>query len=271
MRFLIIHDTWKPEAGKLAQEIEHWCKERNIAVENQPSKVKRIRGEKMIALVLGGDGFITKNALLLAKKKIPFLGINFGTVGFLAVAEPVQWEEAIVKILEGRYSLEERKLLTGVLETAEGTEMLEAVNDIVLFRGLQKFIRMQVKIDGHEVYKNIGGDGIIISSSIGSTAYNLAAGGPISEGGLLVTPIAVHRIDIAPLVLKEERTVEVTVLGGSKALKEEFVLEVGSDNTRRVKPGDKIGVKYGKLVTRFIVPEGFIFIQALQEKLGLSK
>lgn len=272
MKFLIIYDEWKAEAGALALEIEGWCRDRGAAVEVQPRQIPRSWGFSTVALLLGGDGFITKNSLSLARKRTPFLGINFGTVGFLAVAEPSEWRKALTKVLEGRYAVEKRKILEGYIRRSnEKRERFEAVNDAVLLRGSQKFVRMQVRVDGHTVFENIGGDGVIVSSAVGSTAYNLAAGGPISEKGIILTPLAVHRLDITPLVLAEHRTIEIICLGGSKGLPGEFVLEVDGDNSRRVLPGDAITVRYGKLATRFLVPEGTIFIRSLQQKLGLSK
>jgi ribosomal protein S7 len=260
----------KPMHEKLAEEIERWCRDRGIEVEMQPSMIPRSSRFSTTALVLGGDGFITKNSLSLAKKRMPFLGINFGTVGFLARAEPSNWEEALEKILGGRFTVERKKILKGSVETCKDREDFEAVNDVVLFRGLQKFMRMRIAVDDHVMYENIGGDGVIVASAVGSTAYNLAADGPISEVGLIVRPLAIHRIDVAPLVLKDDRVVEVTCLDGGKGLREEFVLEIDGDNSRRVRPGDKITVSYAKFYTRFIVPEGSIFFQSLQRKLGLS-
>ena len=221
-----------------------------------------------IALLLGGDGFIIKNGYELARRNIRFIGINFGTVGYLAPVKPRDWMKAIGKILDGRYTLERKKILKGSLRDEE----FYAVNDIVLFRGLQKFVRMKVKIDGDVVYRNIGGDGMIICSAIGSTAYNLAAGGPIIEVGLALTPLAVHRVDIKPLTRDENRVVEITCLGGSRDPDAEYVLEVDGENSRRVKLGDKIKVRYSDSpIIEFIVPEGFSFIKALQDKLGLTK
>ena len=268
MKFLIIYDDYKPEAKKLARRIHKWFEEKEIDSILQPENLDLSPQEPIVALVLGGDGFIVKKAYELAKKEIQFLGINFGTVGFLATAEPEEWKEAVEKILEGRYEVKRKMVLRGSLRGEE----FDAVNDIVLFRGLQKFVRMKVELDGKVLYEDIGGDGIIICSAIGSTAYNLAAGGPIIEVGIGLTPLAIHRMNIKPLALDESRVFEVTCLGGSYKPDAEYRLEVDGDNSRIVKRGDKIRVEYSDSPSiGFIVPEGFIFTKALQEKLGLTK
>ena len=268
MRFLIIFDSWKPKAEKLAGEIQNWLREKGIDSVLKPEDLDGFGDEPPMALLLGGDGFINRNGYELAKRDIPFLGINFGTVGYLAIAEPSEWEKAVQRFLDGRYKIERRKVLKGSL----GKEKFYAVNDVVLHRGLQKLVRMKVKVDGRVVYRNIGGDGMIVCSAIGSTAYNLAAGGPIIETGFGLTPIAVHRINIKPLPLPEDKVIEIICLGGSFDPDAEYVLEVDGDNSRRVRIGDKIKVQYSDSpIIVFIVPEGFSFIKSLQDKLGLTK
>lgn len=268
MKFLIIYDEWKPKAKKLARKIHRWFVKEKINSALQPENLDVFSQESTVALVLGGDGFITKKGYELAKNDIPFLGINFGTVGFLAASEPEDWEDAVKKILEGRYETKHKSILKGSLRGEE----FDAVNDVVLFRGLQKFVRMKIKVDNKVIYKDVGGDGIIVCSAIGSTAYNLAAGGPTFEVGLGLTPLAIHRIDIQPFTLEENRVIEITCLGGSHNDDTGYILEVDGDNSRTVKKGDKIKVWYTDSPTiKFIVPEGFLFIKALQDKLGLTK
>jgi len=258
-----------PNQKNYLEKIQSWFEEKGIDSVLQPEDLDDFGDESPTALLLGGDGFITRSGHELAKRDIPFLGINFGTVGFLATTEPEDWKEAVEKILLGHFKIDEKKILKGSLEG----EDFYAVNDIVLHRGLEKFVRMRVEVDGYALYEDVGGDGMIVSSAIGSTAYSLAAGGPVVESGLVVTPIAVHRMDVKPLPLKEDRVVDIICLGGSYDSEAEYVLEVDGNNsrTRRVKEGDRIKVQYSdEPVIKFIVPEGAIFIKALHKKLGLA-
>ncbi|OGH68738.1 MAG: hypothetical protein A2754_00015 [Candidatus Magasanikbacteria bacterium RIFCSPHIGHO2_01_FULL_47_8] len=273
MKFIIVYDTWKPDAEKLAEKISDWLS--GLEIEHDSYKDMFPTNEEhdpdRIALLLGGDGFIVKNILPLAKENIPFLGVNFGTVGFLAPVEPKDWKAAINKILKGKYHIDRKKILDGSIKSSGKTTHFKAVNDAVLFRGENKFIRMKVSVDGYPVHKELGGDGIIVSSAIGSPAYNLAAKGPIAEVGLIVTPLSIPRINVASMVLGEDRIVEIKCLGGSRPYEKEFPLEVDGDNTRRIKTGDVIAIRYGDLRAKFIIPEGSIFIKSLHNKLGLSK
>jgi len=281
MKFLTIYDTWKPKAINLARKIEAYTKAHGIENLMQESIIQgdRIpRRNSTIALILGGDGFITKNALQLAKTRIPVIGINFGTVGFLAAVEPDDWEEQIEKIIAGNYKIKQKGILKGLFTGFDGrTREFEAINEAAFFRGLQKFIRIRLEIDGFVVYEDVGGDGMLIVSAIGSTAYNLAAGGPIFESGLGITPLAPHKVNVKPLVLEEDRHIRIVCLGGAKVLPEEFSLEVdghgiyGEADHTVIKPGDEVLVQYSRTKVHFIEPEGFIFIQALQQKLGLSR
>lgn len=282
MRFLTIYDSWKPEAVSLAGQIDEYMKAHDNENEVHQDIVQRQRrvrgGDSTIALLLGGDGFIVRNALRLAKLGVPLLGINFGTVGFLAPVEPEDWEGALEKLFEGKYKLWGNRLLAGVLKNRNGKiKRFEAVNDVAIVRGLQKHIRMRVEKDGIVVYSDIAGDGIIISSAIGSTAYNLAAGGPVFQEGMSTTPVAVHRVDVKPLVFEKDTHIRIVCLGGSRALPEEFSLEVdgrgiyGKPGRTVVRPGDEVYVWYGEEVITRIEPEGSSFVNSLQRKLGLSR
>lgn len=279
MHFLVIYDKWKSESGALAEVISEYLSKRGAHAQMYGGVIGHDIGDSSsTALILGGDGFIVKNAMQLAKMRVPLIGINFGTVGFLAAIETNNWEEEIEKILAGRYKIKQKGILKGILTMAEGgSKKFEAINEAAILRGVQKFICLTVEKDGSSVYENVGGDGIIIPSAIGSTAYSLAAGGPIFEMGIGITPHAPHKVNVKPLVLEESTHIRVICLGGSKVLPEEFSLEVdghgidGELDRTIIKPGDEILVRYGRTKVRFIEPEGFSFIHALQKKLGLSR
>lgn len=281
MKFLIIYDPWKQEAIGLAGQIDEYMKSCGIDGKFHGGVIEKdlaFSRDPIIALVLGGDGFIVKNAMRLAKMRIPLVGINFGTLGFLAAIEPEVWQEEIEKIIAGQCKIKRKGILKGVYKSIDGRrKKFEAINEAAFFRGLQKFIRVRIEVDGFVVYEDAGGDGMMVVSAIGSTAYNLAAGGHAFEGGLGITPLAPQKVNVKPFVLEEGRKVRIICLGGSKVVPEEFSLEVdgrgiyGEPGHTTIKSGDEISVRYGKTKVQFIEPEGFFFIQALQRKLGLSR
>lgn len=280
MNFLIVYDPWKPEAGNLARTIRQNLAKRKIEARIHKGAIETnvSRRHDTFGIVLGGDGFVVRNALPFARMRIPLFGINFGTVGFLASVEPEDCQEALEKVLSGKYRIIRTKLLEGMFEKADGsTARFDAVNDVVFFRGLQKFIRMRVEKDNIVLHEGIGGDGVIISSVIGSTAYSLAAGGTVFDSGIGFTPLAIHRVDVRPHIFEEASTMRITCLGGSKALPEEFFLEIdghglcGEENHTMIHPGDRATVWSSALEVKRIEPEGFSIIAALQKKLGLSR
>lgn len=279
MNFLIVHDPWKPKSENLARIIRQKLTRRKIESHTHRGAVglNVPHNKNTVALVLGGDGFIVRNALPLARMRIPLLGINFGTVGFLAPVEVEDWQEALEKVLDGRYKIIRTKLLEGMFIGEDGkTKTFDAVNDVVFFRGIQKLIRVKVEKDTSILHEDIGGDGVIIPSAIGSTAYSFAAGGTIFESGIGFTPNNIHRADVEPFVFSENTTMRVICLGGSPALPEEFSLEVdghglwGEPGRTIIQPGDQASVWCSKLEVRRIEAEGFDIISALQKKLGLS-
>ena len=144
--------------------------------------------ETDLVVVLGGDGSIISAARVCAPQRTPILGVNFGRVGFLTELEPDDVEEKLPLYLDGDYWVDVRSMLQAELETTSGAHANHpehpahsymALNDIVVARGAEPHvIRVKIWVDGFE-YNTTAADGIIISTATGSTAYNLAAGGPI--------------------------------------------------------------------------------------------
>src|SRR5215813_4691192 len=148
-----------------------------------------------VVLVLGGDGTILSAARVCAPDQIPILGVNFGRVGFLTELEPAEVEAELPHYLSGEYWVDERAMLLGEVEKDGALQTMIALNDIVLVRGAEpRIIRIKLWLDGH-FYNTTAADGVIISTATGSTAYNLAAGGPILHPQVrssVLTPLAPH-------------------------------------------------------------------------------
>lgn len=223
-RIGIVYREHPPEAKELAatlarqlaapglstwqQEVE---RDHEIAAQMQPSDM---------IIVLGGDGTILSVARQCAAQGTPILGVNFGHVGFLAELQPDEVERELPHYLRGDYWVDERTMLTGVLQTDGQRQEFLALNDVVVARGPEpRVIRFTIRVDD-AYYGAITADGMIVATATGSTAYNLAAGGPIlypSVHGMVMSPIAPHLAADRPLVLDPQARVELELEAASGA------------------------------------------------------
>jgi NAD+ kinase len=163
-------------------------------------------------VVLGGDGTLLAASRLL-EKPIPVLGVNFGSLGFLTEITLGELYATLNGVLEGRYEHEERRLLRAVVSRRGRPDVTaDVLNDVVITKaGPSRIIELDVSVGGVFV-SSFRADGIIVSSPTGSTAYNLAAGGPILNPTLpaiVITPICPHMLSHRPLVVSDESKVEV--------------------------------------------------------------
>jgi NAD+ kinase len=164
------------------------------------------------AVVFGGDGTILAAARRLAPLGVPAVGVNVGTLGFLAEIAPEGFREAVETILAARAVESRRMMLEAVHTSGRKKATLLALNDVVLSRsGSSPLVRLQMSLGGSEV-ASFRGDGLIVSTPTGSTAYNLSAGGPIlapAVDGIVVTPVCPHTLSLRPLVVSGSETVEI--------------------------------------------------------------
>jgi NAD+ kinase len=163
-------------------------------------------------VVLGGDGTLLAASRLL-EKEIPVLGVNFGSLGFLTEITLAELYPALEGVLAGRYKHEYRRLLRAVVHRRGRPEVTaDVLNDVVITKaGPSRIIELEVAVGGVFV-SSFRADGIIVSSPTGSTAYNLAAGGPILHPTLpaiVITPICPHMLTNRPLVVPDESQIEV--------------------------------------------------------------
>lgn len=165
-------------------------------------------------ICFGGDGTILHAARLVGSRCIPILGINTGSMGFMAELECNELP-LVLKLVTGDYSLDTRMMIR-VAVRRNGRTVFEdnALNDAVVTKGaVARVIQMGISVDGQEAME-FDGDGIVISTPTGTTAYSMSAGGPIVEPGaenIVVTPICAHSMSIRSLVLAKERTVSTRI------------------------------------------------------------
>ncbi|MBI5273998.1 MAG: NAD(+)/NADH kinase [Chlamydiales bacterium] len=173
-------------------------------------------GDINLMISMGGDGAILKRTHQYGDVHAPILGINLGHLGFMADIPLSEIEESLTDLINGEYTIQNRLILEG--ETSQG-EKSYAINDIVIHRGHNpSLIELSIHVDG--LYLNaFQADGLIISTPNGSTAYSLAAGGPIlvpSLEAIVITPISPHTISNRPIVLSSSQTIEIKYLSHYK-------------------------------------------------------
>jgi NAD+ kinase len=214
----------KPEASEIAEELSAWLKSRGHEAmivcrsESPPHEARFVEDDELIEpidllVVLGGDGTLLHGGALVADKKIPILGINLGHLGFLTSCAPADAKHAIERALGGQLPLEERLRLRVDVIRGTGERMTRhACNDAVVSQGaLARLIELDAFLDGQRITR-YRADGLIVSTPTGSTAYTLAAGGPIvtpEVKAFVVTPICPHALTNRPVVVPASSRVTV--------------------------------------------------------------
>jgi NAD+ kinase len=168
-----------------------------------------------LIIVIGGDGTFLCAARNFAEKNIPILGINSGNLGFLSQVSITTLKENIQRLLDGDYRIEERLMLEAIEEGVDLPKISTALNDIVIKRGTLSSPLIVSVFIGNEVINDFLGDGIIVSTPTGSTAYNLSVGGPIISPGMkamVISPIASHSLAIRPLVIPDDQIVKIKIM-----------------------------------------------------------
>lgn len=254
-------------AALLVDRIRRAGKQVWSADRGQEEHIRHLLPGTDVLFVLGGDGTILSVARLCAPANIPIVGINFGRVGFLTELEPREVEEKLPLYLGGEYWVDERSMLLAEVIDADGLERLIALNDVVLVRGAEpRVIHLTIWIDEH-LYHSTVADGVIISTATGSTAYNLAAGGPIMHPQVrssVITPIAPHLTTDRSLILEPHAVITLELGSDSSPA----VLSADGQINRDISPGMKVVVRGNTYVTKFLrrQPPTF-FYRVLSRKL----
>jgi NAD+ kinase len=174
-----------------------------------------------LVVAVGGDGTTLAALHAAAPHRLPVLGIACGSLGALTATSAEATEEALTKIAAGEWH---RRVLPGVGVSADGSEPHHAINDLVVVRKGANQVVIGVHVDG-ELYVRFAGDGVVLSTPLGSSAYTMAAGGPMLAAGteaIVVTPVAAHGGSTPPLVVGATSTVTIEIEGGFGGARIEF-------------------------------------------------
>lgn len=220
-----------------------------------------------LIISFGGDGTIVRVARTIAGLNVPILGINLGRVGFLAELQPQEVPGKLEALINGHFWLEERMMLHADLQRDEQViQSFEAINDVVASRGrIARVVRIKAEVDGQFLTTYIA-DGVIVATPTGSTAYSLAAGGPILDPrlfNLLLKPIAPHLTVATALVLPATACVRLALSTDSEA-----ALTVDGQVDVPLREGDVVLVTASQNVCRFVrLGESSYFYRTLLQKL----
>lgn len=257
--FALVAARDKDDSHLLVPIIDAWLRERGCVTVNEAEVRAGASADALIAL--GGDGLMMRMAHTFPGT--PLLGINFGKVGFLAMVERAHWQDVLHQILNRDFEIEDGPTLSADVRRAGASAAREwAINDVVVRSGMQ-MIDVELYVDGRYV-NTYPGDGMIVASPQGSTAYCMAAGGPIIAAGVrgfAVTPISPHSPIRAALVVPEDSHIEMVIATDRDASLILDGLEVAA-----LQRGDVVKVHRGEYMFRLIVTDKMNFYTAFQSK-----
>ena len=221
-----------------------------------------------VLVCFGGDGTILHAAHEANARGIPVLGVNLGSIGFMAELEHGELS-LLSRLAGGRFGIE-RRMMLDVCVRREGRVVFseQALNDAVITKGAVARV-LDLEVTGDRVtISSFAGDGLVVSTPTGSTAYSMAAGGPIVEptaANILITPICAHSLHAKPFVLDAGRSVGVRLTPGGKKT---AYLSVDGGRAFRVGPGDWVECRRSRQTTQLVKLTGRSFYERINQKLG---
>lgn len=259
---LVVHDT-RAEADELAGRAITAAHDRGLEA------IRWSEGESLdgvdVLVGIGGDGTLLTAASLAVDRALPVVGVNLGSVGYLADIEPRSLERMLDGLVAG--TLEESHRMTVAVEASDG-RVWHGVNDVVLDKVVsRRLVQIEVEISGH-YFTSYRADAIIVATPLGSTAYSLSAGGPVLDPALealILTPVAPHSLLSRSIVLAPTAEVRCTV-----ALDREVRINVDGRDAVTLRRGDVVTLRRGEPSVRFLSLGTHPFPQAVRHQFGLD-
>ena len=224
-----------------------------------------------LVICFGGDGTILHMAKAATRAGLPLLGINIGTMGFMAELEPTELDQ-LKRLANDDFVLDERMMLD-VTVTRDRDIIFHDIclNDVVVTKGaVARIVHLEVKCDGVPVME-CGGDGVIIATPTGSTAYSLSAGGPIVEPdaqNMLITPICAHDMVTRCIVASHKRVINVNIVKNSRR---NAFLSVDGGKAVRMNIGDVATIKASPMRTKLVRLKNRSFYDVVNAKFKYSR
>lgn len=266
----------EPKAARMVRWLIPWLKKRGkkVCVENglarrgaQSCTKKEMAVEADLIISLGGDGTLLNIAPLVERPEVPILGVNMGGLGFITEVAVDELKAVLSKTLDGDYEVEKRMTLeVRVISKKRRMRHFRVLNDAVIAKGARSRIIDLETYVGEEYLCTYRADGLIISTPTGSTAYSLAAAGPILEptlGAIVLSPICPHTLTNRPIVVPSDAPIQVTL----RSFGDTVILSPDGQKGVRLNNGDKVEARDFGLPVSLIKLPSRSYYEILREKL----
>ena len=277
-RLGIITNSKRDKDFAFTRQIAEWLTERGVASTfAKPfvdiSKIDLIDpatlAELSAVIVLGGDGTILQAAQFAAPQDVPILGINMGTVGYITDVEGADAYLALERVLNGEFEIEERIMLEAcLLDKPSNLQPFIALNEVYAARVLPQQMQVEVEICVNgEFIANYRGDGVLVSTPTGSTAYNLSAGGPLLKpelGALVITPICPHSLSHRPIVISGNDIVRLRIADSNTPY---GILVADGSTVAELNNTSVVDIRQSKHTTKMIKTNNLSFYDRLRLKI----
>lgn len=281
-RFLIITNSSKDEGLRLTHLIKEYiekkgcvCRIEERSTQGGNDEIDLVRTEVDCALVLGGDGTMVRAVRDMTGTPIPVIGVNLGTLGYLCEVEEENVFNAVDRIINDDYEIEDRVQIIGSTGNGSGVSEQMAINDIVIYRaGNLQVVSLNVYVNDSFLC-NYHADGLIIATPTGSTAYSMSAGGPIMDpkaSMIVLTPINAQIMNAHSIVIPSEDEVRVELVrrnSGANKLEESVEIAFDGDNIASLGIGESIVIRQAPEMAKFLKLSSLSFIERLQKKMSM--
>lgn len=277
-RFLVFTNTIKDIETVLTSKIKEYIEGNNgicntiFDLEENGTVEEGVLLETDIAIVLGGDGTILRASNLLCNYNIPIVGVNLGTLGFLAEVEPINIYQVIDRLFKDDYIIEDRMHIEGCVYR-DGQPIYEgnSLNDIVITRaGYSRIVGFKVWVND-VLLNTYEADGVIVSTPTGSTGYNLSAGGPIVSPDtnlIIVTPVSPHSLTSKSIVFSSKDEISIEIVEKRKTQNQEEYITFDGRQGIPLYSKDIINIKKSIKTTKLIKMYNVNFYEVLKNKMN---
>lgn len=259
MDLLFASNPQRPQTGGVMRRLMGLAAARGCSCRAVGDGQERAWGADAL-VVVGGDGSLIHNADLAVRYDIPLLGVHSGRVGFLAETDEARFPEALARLTEGDFRVERRAMLSC---SVNGGEPYRCLNDFLVFKhSFSGVAQIELWIDGLPA-GTVFGDGVVVATPTGATAYSLSAGGPILAAGheaMVITPICSHTLYMRPIVADMSAVVTLHIL-------DRGVVAADGERVRELHDGDTVSVTKSEHTVGFIRFEQANLYQRIREKL----
>lgn len=271
---VIVYNPSNDLAASVYRDMCSWLEHRGFSVTSYDSHKCKGGGSHPkadFAVSLGGDGTFLSCARLLAEKPVPILPVHLGTFGFITEVTHEEWAETLEAWLDGHLEVEDRMILdVRILRSGKNVNRFIGINDAVVgASGISKLVRLSLQLGGYEA-GHFRGDGMILSTATGSTAYSMASGGPIlvpPMRALVLTPICPFSLSWRPMVIPDRDEIVIRVDDNQRA---DVLLTIDGQESFPLEEGDEVRVLGRAAGARVIKSDRRVFYEVVRTKLGWS-